>query len=146
MQTSPNVISRTSGFIIACLAAAALGLGIYIFTLRSDLAAVRRDLAAAQAERDGARQGDRLAREQTPALLESGERLAANEDQPREEKASENANATAVAETATENALGALAQTFATPEMRQMIQREALNDARKGYADLLKKWNLPSGE
>jgi hypothetical protein len=47
---------------------------------------------------------------------------------------------------ASEQPFAAFAQTFGSPEMRQFARREALNDARKGFADLIKKWNLPAAE
>jgi hypothetical protein len=146
MQTS--LISRSFRVMTPYLAAACAGLGFYVFNLRSDLAALRGELAAARTERDGARHGEAAARGQLLPLEENVARLTAERDGLRKATAGASADATSTAQPAraANQSGGIFAQTIATPEMRQMIHREALSDARKGFSDLLKKWNLSAAE
>ena len=132
MQTSSNPISRIAWIIIACLAAVSLGLGFYVFTLRTDLAALRGELPSAHLS----------------AQPENAGRLTAERDRPGEVEAPASADAktTAVAGTAAAHPFAPFAQTFAAPEMRQMFRGTALRRARKEFADLLKQWNLPPAE
>ena len=141
-------MTQTSRTIQICLAAACVGISFYAFSLRSDLAALRGELEVMKAERDGARKGEVIAKGQLAPLQENVARLAAERDQLRSgsTQAAANPDPTTVAAPASEFTLGAIAQTFATPEMRQMVRREALSEARKGFADLLKKWTLSPAE
>ena len=132
MHTSSHRMSQISRIIIASLAAACLSLGFYVFTLRADLAALRSERATAQGEGHAAPQPGGVARGPLPA--------------PPENAASVDPKATAVAGTEPKHPVGPFAQAFAAPEMRQMLHREALGDARKSFADLLQKWNLPPAE
>jgi hypothetical protein len=148
MQNTAHTKSTSSRNLTLCLAAACAGLGIYAVTLRSDLTALRGELDAARAEREGARRSAEVVRGQLTPLQENVARLTAERDQlrtgtPTGGSTTETTTATAQ-ETA--NPLAMFSQAFAAPEMRQMVRREALSDARKGYADVLQKWNLSPAE
>lgn len=142
MQTS--IFSRSSQIILPILAAACIGLALYVVSLKSELSALRRDLASARTERDATRKEEAVARAQLTPLRENVARLTAERD--RLQAAPPSNGATPSPSQTADQPPGPFAQTLATPEMRQMIHREALGDARKGFADLLKTWNLSPAE
>ncbi len=144
MQTRAKATAQTPRIITACLAAACAGLGFYAVTLRSDLSALRGELDATRLERDGARKGEEVARGRLVPLQENVARLTTERDQLRKRSAEPEPAKTAPP--ASGHPMEAFAQTFATPEMRQIVRREALGDARKGFADVLKRWNLSPAE
>jgi hypothetical protein len=138
-------MSNASRFSAVAFAAISLGLGVYVFSLRSELGTLRHELNEARVARIAAEKNEELARAQLAPLQENVARLTTERDGLR---GSPGANAPAAVATKpdAENPLGAFAQTFATPEMRQMMRKEALKDARKGFADLIKKWNLSTAD
>jgi hypothetical protein len=144
MKTTAMAPSHTYRNLTLCLAAACAGLGIYAVSLHADLAALRGELAA-RAEQDRARPGDGVALmpsdENVARIAEEGDGLRRGE--PEESGASDSAPVTAQGG---KQPFAAIAQTFGSPEMRQFARREALNDARKEFGDLIKKWNLPAAE
>lgn len=146
MEQPATATSRTSRIIILCLAAACAGLGIYLICLRSDLASLRGELAATRRQRDEVQKGGDVARAQLAPLQENVARLTKERDGLRERASLGDAGVTAGKGAAKEQPYVGFAQAFATPEMRQMVRREAMNEARKGFSELLKKWSLPPGE
>ena len=141
MQPTAKTMSSTSQIVTVCLAAACVGLGFYTVSLQSDLAALRGELEAARTKRDHARKGE-------VAAVAGAGHVAQRETMPDEPAAGagEPAADRSATPSKAEFPFGAFAQTFDTPEMRQMMRRETLTEARKNYADLLKKWNLPPAD
>jgi hypothetical protein len=139
-------MSKASRFTSVALVGISIALGIYGFSLRSQLAEARRELNAAILQREDARQAERRAVAETAPLQQNVARLTAERDALRAGSSGSAATPAAASATKTNESLGGIAQTFATPEMRQMVRREALSDARKGFADLLKQWNLTPAE
>ena len=146
MQTTANTTARNHRIITVCLATACAGLGLYAVTLRSDLAGLRGELLGARLERDGARKGEEAARERLIPLQENVARLTTERDQLRKGSVAPQPEPAQIPAPVNAHPMEALAQTFATPEVQQMVRREALTDARKGFADVLKKWNLSPAE
>ncbi len=119
------------------LIALSIGLAAYVVSLRSERGALQRELASAR--RDG-------------ATVEKGEKAGARAEDLKPQAgdspdtAATREQAIAATDPKPEQLLGGFAQTFATPEMRQMVRMDALTEARKGFADLLKQWNMPPAE
>lgn len=140
-------MSNASRYFTAAFAAASIGLGIYVVLLRTELGTLRRELDGARVEREAARKNEDLARAQVVPLQENAARLASERDALRGGAAPAEGTATAAAAApAAGHPLGAFGDTFATPEMRQMVRKEALTDARKQFAELVKKWGLPPAD
>jgi hypothetical protein len=138
-------MSNIPRFSAVAFAAVSIGLGVYVVSLRSELGTLRRALDEARVARDTAQKNEEVARGRVAPLQENVARLTAERDGLRGSPGAA-APAAAVTKPGAENPLGAFAQTFATPEMRQMVRKEALKDARKGFADLIKKWNLSAAD
>jgi hypothetical protein len=138
---------NASRYVAIGTAAVAVGLGIYAMVLRGELSVLRLERDAAVGARARADQFAADARSEVTPLKENVERLKAERDALRG-TARENTNSTSTAASTGSPvpSAGALAQTFATPEMKQMLRQEALRDARKGFTDLLKQWNLSAAE
>jgi hypothetical protein len=146
MQTPADTISQSTRIIPWGLAAICAGLGFYAIHLQSELSGLRAQLDAARAERDGTRKGVEVAQSRPQEDLQ---RLTTNHDRLDSgagADATTDPRSKTLAEPADAQPAGTFAQAFATPEMRQIVRREALTDARKGFSDLLKKWNLSGAE
>jgi hypothetical protein len=117
--------SRVSTLVLLALIAA---LAAYAFSLRSKLTALERASAAPRAP-----ETPRLALEHAPAS-----------DRP--EPATPGLETTPPSTPEDAQSAGGIAAALGTPEMRQLVRLEALGEAKKGYADLLKRWNLSQTE
>jgi hypothetical protein len=136
MKTTPAAILNLS------LVAISIALGVYALSLRSELAALQGELAGVRVDRDTARKSEEVARTQLGTLQESD---VIPRRSPGATGASEQVTETAAAPQGSQ-VPGALAQTFGAPEMREMVRMEALTKAKKGFKDLLKRWNMPPAD
>src|SRR5829696_6555051 len=109
---------RTS---ILSLLALSMALAVYALSLRSEQAALRGELARARVDRDAARNNE---------VRLTAERDATRSGSPVSSAPAE--EGTAPAAPKDDQIPGGLAQTFAAPEMRQMVRMEALTKAKNG--------------
>jgi hypothetical protein len=150
MKTSRAAMSYAPRISTLCLVAISIALAAYVvLSLRNELAAIRRELAGARMERDVARKNEEVARAQLVPLQDNVARLIAEHDATGNGSlgtAGLGEGGTAAAPPKDDQLPGGVAQTFAAPEMRQMVRMEALTKAKKGFKDLLKQWNLPPAD
>lgn len=140
MITSRSAMSSASRIVTLALAGISAALAFYAIFLRTELAALHAELTGIRTERDAAKRNEEIARGESAPAQDNVARLAPRGDEmPNEER-------TAAAAADGDQVLSGLAQTFAGPEMRQLVRREALTDAKKGFADLLKEWKLPPAD
>jgi hypothetical protein len=100
-------------------------------------------------DRDAARKNEEVARAELAPMQDHVARLATERNAIRSGSPGSSEpgeEGTVAAASKDDQPLGGLAQTFAGPEMRQMVRMEALTDAKKGFADLLKQWSVPPAE
>jgi hypothetical protein len=117
-----------------------LGLGFYVFDLRSELETVRASVQAAQ-------EGERKSAAEVEPLRRNVERLTAERDEHRAtaKELAANPNSTSGGKKDKPDLagfLGGVGQLFDSPETKTMMRRESAKEVRKKFADLLKKWNL----
>ena len=118
----------------------------WAYDLRGRLAMTEAELAALRADHALAKKAAELARAETEPLRANVARLTEERDRAKA-TAKSPAPADDVADAAKPeakeaNLFGGLLQSMDSPEMRKMMRGQAVTEAKKEYATLIKKWDL----
>jgi hypothetical protein len=128
--------------LVFALVIATIGLAVYLVSLRKEVGELRQQLVATRIESESARKAEMAARGEVAPLKENVARLTAERDQFR---ANPNAGSTVSGEGAKEREGGvwsAFSEMFTEPAMKQIMRSQSVTEAKKGFSDLLKQWNL----